>query len=914
MMKQLEVGICCISESWDRKENGIEEIIKLENYRIIKNVLQREGRGGKPVLVISEKDYFITQLCPDIITVPPKVEAVWALVTPKSGGSRANIKHIAVCSYYYTEKTKRRDFIDHISEAFNILCAKYSPGIQFIMAGDTNRLNIQSILNLSPNLRQVVKVPTRHNPDAILDTIITTLGSYYQAPYTLAPLDSDSTYSGKPSDHQIVVWRPISALEPQKRNRKTITFRPLPESGLNSFGAWVKMQNWEEVYGATTAHEKAEKLQQMLFENLDKYLPTKTIKICSEDQAWFTTELKKLDRRCKREYSKHKKSEKWMNLYKLFSEKCSEAKQKYQKGIVQDLKLSKPGQWHQKLKRMTSHDQARVELPVVQSLQGLSSQVQAEQIADQFGKISNLYEEVRSDEISLENITNKKPYPCLEPYFVHQKIKTMKNNTATVVGDIPIRVIKMFGHELSFPLSNIYKRSCKNGEYPHIWKLEIITPAPKKYPPENPSELRKISGTMNFSKIYEKFLAESIVEDMAPSSDPSQYGNEKGISTQHYLIKMINHILTNLDKSESKSEVNAIITHLVDWNQAFDRQCPKLGINSFIENGVRKSLIPVLINYFQDRRMTVKWHSKYSSVRKLPGGGPQGCYLGGLEYSSQSNDSGKFVSSDNRYKFVDDLSLLEVINLLTVGLASYNFKNHVASDIAIGDSYLPPSNVQSQKYLNTIQEWTDGKKMKLNEQKTKVMIFNYTNNYQFSTRLYLQSELLEIVQSTKLLGTIVTQDLTWWENTNYLTRKGYQRLQLLKKLYDFNVPTSDLVLIYTLYVRSILEFNSCVWHFNLTKAQEEDLERVQKVACKIILKDQYQSYENALTHLKLENLIIRRRRLCKKFAFNSLKHDKAKDMFPRDYSRNKNVYKLYCTRHSRLLNSAIPQMQRLLNE
>ena len=315
---------------------------------------------------------------------------------------------------------------------------------------------------------------------------------------------------------------------------------------------------------------------------------------------------------------------------------------------------------------MTSHDQARAELPVVQSLQGLSRQVQAEQIADEFGKISNIYEELNSDEIPLHDIANEKPYPCMEPYFVHQKIKMMKNNTATVVGDIPIRVIKMFGYELSFPLSDIYKRSCKNGEYPHIWKLETITPAPKKYPPENPSDLRKISGTLNFSKIYEKFIAESLVEDMAPTSDPSQYGNEKGISTQHYLIKLINHILTSLDKSESKSEVNAVITHLVDWNQAFDRQCPKLGINSFIENGVRKSLIPVLINYFQDRRMTVKWGSKYSSIRKLPGGGPQGCYLGGLEYSSQSNDSGRFVSKENRYKFVDDLSLLEVINLLTV--------------------------------------------------------------------------------------------------------------------------------------------------------------------------------------------------------------------------------------------------------
>ena len=676
---------------------------------------------------------------------------------------------------------------------------------------------------------------------------------------------------------------------------------------------YMKEQKWETVKGAITAHEKAETLQTILVKNLDKFLPTKTIKISSEDEPWFTTKLKKLDRRCKREYEKNKKSEKWKALYQNFLENCEEEKEKYHKNIVQDLKISKPGQWHQKLKRMTSHDQAKSEVPIVQSLQGMSNQAQAEKIADQFGHISNLYDPLQTEDISLDEIVNEKPFPCMEPYFVHQKIKSMKNNTATVPGDIPIRVVKQFGYELSFPLSDIYKRSSKYGEYPNIWKLETITPAPKQYPPKDPTELRKISGTLNFSKIYEKFIAEALVSDMAPTSDPSQYGNEQGISTQHYLIKMINHILTCLDKSDKK-EVNAVIAQLIDWNQAFDRQCPKLGVQSFIKNGVRKSLIPVLINYFQDRRMTVKWHGKFSSIRDLPGGGPQGCYLGQLEYSAPSNDSADFVSDEERYKFVDDLTLLEIINLLTVGLASYNFKNHVASDIAIGDSYLPAVNCKSQTYLDTIQEWTDGKKMKLNQKKTKVIVFNYSRNYQFATRLYIQNELLEIVQSTKLLGTVISSDLTWWENTNYLTKKGYQRVQLLKKLYEFNVPIIDLVIIYTLYVRSLLEFNCCVWHFNITKEEDTDLERVQKVACKIILKDKYTSYESALTQLDLEKLSVRRRYLCKRFAENCLKHDKSRDMFPLDEDRNRDSYKVNFARHKRLLFSAIPQMQRLLNE
>ena len=139
-------------------------------------------------------------------------------------------------------------------------------------------------------------------------------------------------------------------------------------------------------------------------------------------------------------------------------------------------------------------------------------------------------------------------------------------------------------------------------------------------------------------------------------SFPSQYGNEKKVSINHYLIKLLNKILTELD-TNSSTKAKAVIVELVDWNKAFDRQDPKLGIMSFLENGVRKELIPVLISYFQDRRMLVKWHGQLSSMRNLPGGGPQGATLGILEYTSQSNHNADFVPENLRYKFVDDLSI-----------------------------------------------------------------------------------------------------------------------------------------------------------------------------------------------------------------------------------------------------------------
>ena len=194
------------------------------------------------------------------------------------------------------------------------------------------------------------------------------------------------------------------------------------------------------------------------------------------------------------------------------------------------------------------------------------------------------------------------------------------------------------------------------------------------------------------------------------------------------------------------------------------------------------------------------------------------------------------------------------------------------------------------------------------------MVFNFTTNYHFNSRYYLGDKLVETVGETKLLGTIINSDLTWWKNTNYITQKAYQRMQILRKLVEFSIPLDDLVLIYTLYVRSILEFNCCVWTFNITKAEKNDIERVQKTACRIILKEDYISYENALETLNLVNLQERRIMLCKRFAKNSLRYDKSKDMFPLDENRNRNKFKIKFAKHSRLLNSAIPQMQRLLNE
>ena len=55
-----------------------------------------------------------------------------------------------------------------------------------------------------------------------------------------------------------------------------------------------------------------------------------------------------------------------------------------------------------------------------------------------------------------------------------------------------------------------------------------------------------------------------------------------------------------------------------------------------------------------------------STLHPLPDWGPQGGALGIEEYLSQSNDNTDFLEDDEKFKFIDDLSILEIINLLKV--------------------------------------------------------------------------------------------------------------------------------------------------------------------------------------------------------------------------------------------------------
>ena len=316
LVKEEEADVIFMSESWERENKTLDEIISLEDHVVISNFHQRHGVGGRPALIINSKKFIVQNLTQCVIQIPWGVEIVWAMITPKNIQSDSKIQKIILGAIYSKPNSRKKTAtLDHITDVFNQMSVKFQKGLHFILAGDTNDLKLDAILQLSSSIKQVVTNVTRLNPPRILDPIMTTLGQYYQKPEVLPPLDQDPDKNGKPSDHKIVKMKPINTVENKAtRTKRTVTFRPMPESGVTKMKQWASGEDWSSVTNAISAHDKASNLQSTLLKALDQCLPTKTVNFSNDDSPWITPQIKGEIRKRQREFQKHRQSQKYKEI------------------------------------------------------------------------------------------------------------------------------------------------------------------------------------------------------------------------------------------------------------------------------------------------------------------------------------------------------------------------------------------------------------------------------------------------------------------------------------------------------------------------------------------------------------------------------------------------------------------------
>ena len=254
-----------------------------------------------------------------------------------------------------------------------------------------------------------------------------------------------------------------------------------------------------------------------------------------------------------------------------------------------------------------------------------------------------------------------------------------------------------------------------------------------------------------------------------------------------------------------------------------------------------------------NRRMIVNYRGIQSSPKELIGGGPQGTLLGGIEYIISNDCSEDDISQDDRFKYYDDLNLLELVVLFDK-LEPYDFTNHIASDIGIDDLYLPIEQYNMQNNLNNISQWTNQNLMLLNEKKSSYIVFTRSKS-DFSLRLSLNGVTLDRKRIVKILGIWLQEDLKWNFNTKQICIKAYSRMNMLNKLKYVGISENDLITIYKLFIRSVCEYCSAVFHTSLTQELSDKIEAIQKTSLRIILSSKYIDYQSALLYFSLDTLV-----------------------------------------------------------
>jgi len=395
---------------------------------------------------------------------------------------------------------------------------------------------------------------------------------------------------------------------------------------------------------------------------------------------------------------------------------------------------------------------------------------------------------------------------------------------------LPNWLIKDFALFLAEPLASIFNASVSQASIPSVWKSADVVALPKVRPPSNPQkDLRPIALTPTLSKVLESFVCEWIDQLCPVEEDPLQFGCTKGASTTHCLVDLVHQWSNATDTTDHYVRIL-----LLDFSRAFDHIDHSILINKWSESQLPPFMVRWKHSFLQDRQQRVKIDGHVSTWRSPAGGTPQGTKSGPRDYKQMAKD----LKCDLPiYKFVDDSTTFEVCQRNT-----HSTKLQTAAD--------------------QISNWCRTNKMLINGKKTKEIIIDFSQSPTPAPPLVINGEVIERVHSSKLLGVTICDDLSWDSHVDNITKKGSQRLYLLRMLRRANISIERLLLVYITFIRPVLEYACQLFHGYLNKGQTKRIENIQIRAMKIIMPDA--SYELALQIAELNTLEDRRTELCRR--------------------------------------------------
>ena len=573
VVSHLGINIIVLTETWLTEYNM--NTVSFRGYIPHHRPRGQCKRSSGGVSILVSPDMVSTKLQ---VTVPDHLECLWLSCRPIWLPRMVSV--VIVCAVYYPGKNSvhapdQSELIDHLVDNIQKLKVKYSEPLFFIL-GDFNDLNIDPILQIC-QLSQKVKVPTRE--DSILDLIITNAcDNLYYSPYTIPKIGM--------GDHHPVVYDPKMYKPPPQIKRKEKR-REFPKSAVLEFGFWITRHHWHEVLDEEEPDQKVNSYNTTIWYQINKHFPEIMVRMSNTDKPWFTSEIKQLIA-MRHNFHRLKNFDARDHLNKTIKKRCFELRSNFRKHNIHLLNNINPKNWYRQINSIINPDKcSHKKLSNIPELSGKQQNIMAEIINNKFAEICCAYPPLDPSRLPtfLPHDCDLKYVSELETYILLKKVSSKSPG----IGDIPPRILTEFAAEIATPICNIVNASLYKCTFPSQWKKAKVIPIPKTNPPVTLADLRPISLTPAPGKVLEKVLAKELSDQTQSKLDNCQYGNTKGSSTSHYLIKLLNMAY------ESTEEGKATTAVTIDYSKAFDYIDHTILITKLINMGIKATLVKILI-------------------------------------------------------------------------------------------------------------------------------------------------------------------------------------------------------------------------------------------------------------------------------------------------------------------------------